>query len=362
MLRNRRDLVFLLLLSLGGAVAGGLFAVVVFPRLEPLPPPWVFLPGLVVVLYLVIVCHELGHLAAGLTQNFRFASMIAGPLWIENTSGRLRLRLNRSLALAGGIVSMLPSGDRELRRRMMVLLAGGPGASLLLAAALFAAGLAWPPAPLLLMGSLMSFLIGAATLIPNELGGFGSDGHRLLQLWKGGEPAERLCRMQALYAASHAGLAVADWPAEVVERLEDDPGDRTESSLGLSLVYLWRLERGEVQQAGEALDRMLANRKVYPAITISHLLLEAAWFLAVHRKQGLEARDWLSQAGESKMLDEGQRARAEAAVLALEGDWDAARLRQAEALEHLRSSPAEGSYKLVERMIQDSVPSSATPS
>ncbi len=139
MLRNRRDLILLLLLTLSGGVAGGLFAVVVFPRLEPLPPAWIFLPGLVGMLYLVIVFHELGHLMAGLTQNFRFASLIAGPLWIENSAGRLRLRLNRSLALAGGIVSMLPAGDHDLRQRMMVLLAGGPGASLLLAAALLAA-------------------------------------------------------------------------------------------------------------------------------------------------------------------------------------------------------------------------------
>lgn len=332
------------------------FGAVVLPRLEPLPPPGVFFPGMLLNLYGVIVAHEVGHLVAGLTQNFRFGSMIVGPLWIQRERGRLRVRLNRSLALAGGIVSMLPNGDEDLRRRNMVLLAGGPGASMVLGLGLLAAGLAFPPAPLLLLGSLCSMLIGLATMIPNEMGGFSSDGYRIAQLRKGGEEVERLCRMQGLHAASQAGLAIGEWPEATVRRLAADPGDRTESALGLSLVYLWQMERGEVAEAGETLDRMMAHRHIYPGIVAEHLSLEAAWFAAVQRRDLEEAREHLARAGEGKMQDKGQRARAEAAVLALEGRVEEARRRQAEALEHLEAAEADGGTGLVRRMIEESVP------
>ena len=49
-----------------------------------------------------IALHELGHVLGMLAANFRVLLYVVGPLKISREGDRLRLRLNRDLALAGG--------------------------------------------------------------------------------------------------------------------------------------------------------------------------------------------------------------------------------------------------------------------
>jgi hypothetical protein len=149
--------------------------------------------GLLLVSLLTIGVHELGHAVLGNWQGFQLQWLTVGPFRWQREGKQIRVRWNTSLAAAGGLLVSVPRGDHQLRRRYLRFVAGGPLASLLLASvALSGYGLLATPAfrqPLgfsLVMTATVSGAIALVTLLPLHLGGFASDGARLLTLWEGG--------------------------------------------------------------------------------------------------------------------------------------------------------------------------------
>lgn len=175
----------------------GLMAVGNFSKLEKFGVLALGAPATV----LGILVHELGHVAGGKLAGFRFLLLLVGPFKLQRTPEGLRLGLNFSASLAGGLACLLPEDDRNLTRRMAVFIAGGPVASLLLGLVAGLGGWAWygtftplaPPSYGALLGSLGLVITGAISLalfavsaLPATASGFATDGRRLVMLRKKG--------------------------------------------------------------------------------------------------------------------------------------------------------------------------------
>ena len=102
-------------------------------RHAPLPvsgPVLFLIFGLVI--FLVLLAHETGHIVGGVSAGFRFQLLTVGPFTLVREDGRVRLRANRDLGRAGGIAVTLPVPGVDVRRGAMRMIVGGPMASLVL--------------------------------------------------------------------------------------------------------------------------------------------------------------------------------------------------------------------------------------
>lgn len=269
---------------------------------------------------LVVLLHELGHLAGGRLAGLRPLLLIVGPLKLTWVGGRTRLALNRSINLAGGVASAVPDDDRDLVRRQLLMVAGGPVASLvcgllLLLATTAATGLG---AAALAMAGALSLVIALATLIPSRAGGFTSDGGRLLMLLRGGPQAERMGASAVMVGAAMAGR-LPELDPSIVGRataLRDGSGDDVGASL---LAYTWALARGDFDEAGRQLDYALVHQEAIGPAGGPALRVEAAYFLGRHRGEAAAAREALAAAGRADIVEAHDWRRAEAAVLLAEG-------------------------------------------
>lgn len=284
----------------------------------------------------VILAHELGHVLGGRLAGFRFRLLIVGPLKIDRNGARLRIGLNRSLALAGGLAAASPADDRDLRRRMLIYVAGGPATSLLLGAGalLVRPLLSGVPALTLSLIGFASLMIALVTLIPMRAGGFSSDGARILMLLRGGPEAERWCAV-AILANDLFATRPRDLAPALIERslaLADNTPDHLSS---VFVAYGWALDRGDIPAAEGYLETMLANLSAFNSALRPSVLIEAAYFTARHHTDAAAARALLDQA-HGGLVEPYTRARAEAAVLLAEGRPAEAQTLAAQGLRQAR--------------------------
>ena len=288
---------------------------------------------------LAILLHELGHVGAGRLNGFRLSMLVVGPVRLESVRGRLRLRRNRSLAMAGGVAVMLPDGAERLRRRMAWLVAGGPAASVAGGALLLAASLALPgtgPVAATVRFAvagigIASLGIAVATLIPGRTAGFDSDGLQLIRLIRNDRRGVASTALIMLVALSRAGRRPRDWPLELLERaLSLDDGSETDA-LAHQLAAARHIDLGEMDEAVPHVDRGLELADVLAKQFRPVVFWEAAFFYAAHRRDAVRARAILDEAGVSSLVGVAGRLRAEAAVLAVEGRGGEALVRLAEA-------------------------------
>jgi hypothetical protein len=127
-----------------------------------------------VVLFGIILVHELGHVVGGQLAGFRFQMLAAGPLRIARVRGRLRVGLNLNPGMMAGYAVSIPRTTDGLREGMLRTVLAGPITSLGLGLLGFAAaGLMTPDSGLeavvrALAGlfGLGSMLVGLGTLVP----------------------------------------------------------------------------------------------------------------------------------------------------------------------------------------------------
>lgn len=332
--------------ALATAVAAGLGVVVVLrsfdrhlPRLDPTAGEAVLLvAGSVLVLLLVLGLHEAGHLLGGRVAGFRPLLFVVGPLKLERRDGRWRARLNRNLALYGGLAVSAPTDTRDLRRRTLLYVAAGPAASLaigglvLLLLTASGAGPADSGAPFpeaaastwsLVFGA-GSLAIGLVTLIPGRTVGFDTDGGRILRLARGGLAAEGEVAVLALVGLSYGGRRPRSWDPDLVDRaLRADPGSPP-GVAARQMAYVHALDRGETEEARRHLEAALAARENLPPPTRPALYLQAAYFAAVHDGKPVRARIWLDRAEGGMLVSPHERPLAEGAVRRAEGEGEEA--------------------------------------
>lgn len=290
---------------------------------------------------LVLMSHELGHVAGGLASGYRFIALICGPVAVSRVDGRLVTEWNRIWSLYGGIAMLAPAGGRlPPTRDAVVLFASGPLASLVLGVAFlalhFGLGLdevtrrtiaagthtVWQllAGGFTLMVGGSSLVCAVATLIPNALGGFTSDGAAIRMLLRGGPEAERLQTMNALMGRMAEGTRPRDWEAEYVHRAACVQDGSAHESAAASFALLHDLDRGDLAAAKARLARMQAASAAAPEITLGELRLAEAW-LATADGRTDEARAALAKT-EGAMVEEFSRWRVRAAILVAEGKPD----------------------------------------
>jgi hypothetical protein len=187
--------------------------------LAALPPLWLFVVGI----------HEFGHLVGGWLTGGRFLLFIVGPFQWRRTPAGVRFSWNRSLILAGGLASCLPTDNRDLPRRIAGMIVAGPLASAWLALAawgvfVWATAAGSPVAQhLAAIVALLSSLFCAATALPGEIGGFQSDGRRFLALRRGDARSAQEAALLPLTVAGLGGTRPRDYAPAVVAAAKTHP-------------------------------------------------------------------------------------------------------------------------------------------
>jgi hypothetical protein len=285
-------------------------------------PIWVlaFIPLLGL---LAIMLHEAGHVLGGLLAGFRFYLYIAGPLRVERVGERLKIRYNSSFALWGGLAGCLPRAvGPSIRTGMFWMTAGGPVTSLLCSlpfVAVFAVKGNHPVISFLLVGfALMSCAIGVVTLIPNQFGGYSSDGSRLLMLLRNRPEGSRWTAMAALVSLSLIERP-RNWPVEYIEMLGEGDDNKPDASSVCLLRYAYHADCHEWQEAGIWLERSLKRIDSLAKSFRGAIYSQAASFYARHLHDAAAARGYLELAEKSAFTDAGSLHSVRAAVLIAEG-------------------------------------------
>lgn len=287
-------------------------------------------------LFLVFGLHELGHLLAGAAVRFRPCLFILGPLKLERTrAGRgWAPGVNRCVPLFGGMAAGIPDSVENLRQRMTILVAGGPAASLLTGLAALAALIAMR-APdgirytlsgasafaylLLLMFCFLSLMVAVAALAPTTTQGYSSDGKQIWRFLRHDKDVEAEVALTTISLGSLAGQRPRDWDPALVERALQLPRDTSRGVLAQLIAHSFVLDRGDIDAARVYLNEALANRHHVPQLSRPALLLQGAYFAAIHDGDAVAARTYFDEAGEGALMGPEARMVAEAAVLHAEG-------------------------------------------
>lgn len=285
-------------------------------------------------LYLVLLTHELGHLLFGKLAGMRPFLLITGPLKLVATQKGWQVSLNTNLSLAGGLAACMPVSIDTLRKDLLWLAAGGPITSLLgsllgfLLYLFVPDGSGWG-----FFGLLFGFTAAAifiVTLVPAKTSGYMTDGAQILSLLRGGLEVEQLALILLLQAESLNGVRPRDYSPEILQRLLSIRSNPMIDSTVNLLAYYHHLDRGDVTQAGQALDSVLASENDLPEGLKQAVYLEAAFFQAACRKQAQPARQFFQRSG-GALIEKHTLLRSEAAVLVAEGRLPEAHAKASQA-------------------------------
>jgi hypothetical protein len=305
---------------------------------------------LLLISFLAIGVHELGHALMKKWQGFQFQWLTVGPFRWQREAKQIRLRWNTRLAAAGGLIVSVPLGDHQLRRRYLRFVAGGPLASLLLASvALSGYVLLSTPSfskPLgfsLVMTATMSGAIGLATLLPLHLGGFASDGARLLTFWRGGAASQLELAVLTVTSHSIAGTRPRHLPLAALQAALSLLDTLPFKPYLYHYLYLAALDSGEVVQAAHYLTAYRERVPQLPTALHETVWLEAAFFAAAFTQDLPTAYDFQQQAVPSALTASDIAFRVAAAQARLLGDAPQARLQAQASLRELGRNLDRGS-------------------
>ncbi|NJB72322.1 hypothetical protein GGR42_002813 [Saonia flava] len=149
--------------------------------------------SVILMAFIVLGVHELGHLIAGLKQGFRFELFVVGPLGIKRENGKIKIYLNKDIAHYGGLAATLPVDDNpENIKKLAIICLAGPIASIIFAVVLgtLYLSLDFQFSKVILIGALTSLGIFLATTVPSKTGMFFTDRKRYERLTKNGPERE----------------------------------------------------------------------------------------------------------------------------------------------------------------------------
>jgi hypothetical protein len=323
--------------TIGGVVAGavGMQAILYFipwPRLTLSAAELVLLLVALPPLFLLMIAiHEGGHLIAGAFARFRPCLLIVGPFKLERTMTGWQPGINQSFPLYGGLAAAIPQGVDRLRQRMATLVAGGPSASILtgLVALVALATIGITRDARLSGGATIVFLltfafgvvslaIGIGALVPGRGDGFASDGARLLRFLTNAPEVDGEVALLSIVGASMAGQRPRDWDPTVVALALRLAPDTSHGAAARMLAHSHALDRQDIPRAREYLHAALAHHDALPSMSLPALLLQAAYFEAVHEQNPVSARRYLTSAGPGVLVSPHEQPLAEAAVLLAE--------------------------------------------
>lgn len=347
----------------------------------PVPgPKWLKILGLATLPILWLVAagfHELGHVIGGWIGGGRFLLWLVGPVMVRRTPAGIRVGWNRSVNLCGGMAVCVPLDPRQVTPgRVAVMILGGPVASLLLTVGAFLLAdwlAAMTPAStaralgqnLSLFTGAMSALIFLITVVPSAVGGFKTDGKRVVELLRGDHRSEQEAAMMVLTAASLAGMRPADYDQALVAKVLSLDDGWLFDRYGHLTIYYHAADRRDWLAAQKHLDHVVAGLDQIVPYVRDIVRCEYAWLLATQTRDATTARAWLDSAGKLD-FDPATRFRAEAAVLLAEGKAAEAAAQAREglnALEHRTLSPVKSPFAVdaLEALLRRAEPRDVTP-
>lgn len=146
--------------------------------------------GIIIMVHIVLMVHELGHLLMGMIQGFRFELFVVGLLGIRRENERIKVYLNKNLGYYGGVAATSPMDDSpENPKKLARVILAGPIASILFAIVCFLAASYFgkPLGMIAYTGGMVSIGIFLATTVPSKTGMFFTDRKRYQRLVRPGK-------------------------------------------------------------------------------------------------------------------------------------------------------------------------------
>lgn len=238
MSQSKKSIFTNIILLIGAAGIGFLtsyiFGEYIFPekgiqgteKSEQLSKP-IFILGSIMMVFVVLAVHELGHLLTGLFQGFQFQLFIVGFLGVKREEDNsIRPYFNKDLNMFGGVASSTPTVEtKDVATKFGNVLLAGPVASVIFAILcfLFSRGtnsLIW--SSLWGVGSLTSFLIFLVTTLPSKTGIFYTDRKRYQRLTSGGIEQEIEIALLETFAIKTSGRPITDMRLEKIQKIKLD--------------------------------------------------------------------------------------------------------------------------------------------
>jgi hypothetical protein len=322
--------------------------------------------GLIVTPPAAVLCHELGHVAGTLAVGFRVRQFNVLGVHLDLDARRLRWARERlKNDVMGYVLATAPLPGR-LRGRMATFLAAGPLVTLLCAA--LAAFLAWhwqaplgwraPPGlrgawwqAFVLPGSAwvgvcnqiagFSLYLLAEGLLPCAGKGGRNDSLMILDCVRDRPGTFRLMAFLAVLESMRQGVRPRDWEPAWTALLDGPADGSTMQGLADVVGYYHAEDCGRHDEAGRLLDRARGALAQMEGNFRRGLCLETAYYVAFHRGNADEGRQWLSRISREGVEDHTWL-RAEAALLGAEGKYTEALALIAAALEAVPRSKDRG--------------------
>lgn len=170
-----------------------------------------------VLLFLTLFIHELGHVLFGIWSGYKFNFLTVGPLTIEKTE-RLHMKPNDSWFLFGGVASCSPlSSDlTTIANQHKRFVAGGPLFSIVATIISLTLGLSMDIKFITYFG-IFNFLIFLVTIFPYQ-GSIKSDGRVLLELSKKGKETEEFLISLLLLKEMNSPIHPTNWSEDLIEQ------------------------------------------------------------------------------------------------------------------------------------------------
>ncbi len=286
---------------------------------------------LLAIMFVVLLVHELGHVAGGRLAGMRFLMLTVGPLRLQREGARLRLSFANTINLWGGLAVMLPTTTDGFRRRFATMIAGGPLASLLLAAlgglgASLSSGRGAMGFTVLAGFSAAIFVV---TMMPLTAGGFASDGGQLLALRRQDHGADLRAILATIASSSLSGTRPRDYDAHLIATALTLDGPAS-MRIGVRLIAaLHALDGG-----ADARPFFEAALPLYADLPIGQrqgYAVWLGWYHAAMLGDAAMARRWKDEAA-GGLVSPAQRDLLDAAIAHAEGDVPAARAAAARGL------------------------------
>jgi hypothetical protein len=304
----------------GGAIGFGttfLFMDFLEPVLKLMHPAWL-LAVAPLSIFTAVLIHELGHVAGGAANGFRFSYMSVFFLKVEKKQERITAGFNRTLSTWGGLAVMIPPAGVS-RANYLWFVAGGPLGGI---TGVLLSGLGlyflYPNQPVAALFCAFSLFINAlltvVTMMPLKLDdNFDTDGIQFFDLLRGGDRAGRKLAMARLMQVATSGIRPAEYPEEFIQAIErSGPPDR-DTLFAVLFRSAAQMDRKDWHNALASLRLVIAHIEKLPPIIKRMTYLQAATVEGFNGNAA-GAQELLQKAGSKGWADKSSVALANAAA------------------------------------------------
>lgn len=319
------------------------------------PPGWIAaISSILLILFIIILVHELGHLIAGFAVGLKFLMISVGPFKIQKTGESIRPGINRHLNAGGGLTLMIPEHNDPDNSKMFWFIAAGPLANFIL-------GIITLSIVVMLSGDqtgqtmnyilyllfttgYISIILGLVSIIPSESDAFESDGRQILDMFRGGEKAISKQQLTILSVSILNGTRPREIDKSllqaVLSRLDSQSPVQAASARFIEAYHL--LDCGKFEDAERVLDSLIENlEKQKNPMLEGTLFAEKAFILSAYHNSPKEAVPLLEKARKG-YVEKQTLARAEAAYHIACGDIQQGREMADKGLEDVTKSLDKG--------------------